>query len=252
MMRSNILGVGVSAINMGQALETIQGWIADHDPHYVCVAPAHSIMDCVADPSLRPIFNHSGLTTPDGMSLVWLLRLKGHKHVDRVYGPDLMQALCEMSPDHNIKHYFYGGAPGVAEDLGSKLQADYPGLLVVGCYSPPFGAISEEEEQRIIEHIQAAKPDVVWVGISSPKQERWMAAHVDILNVPALIGVGAAFDFLSGRKPQAPRWIQRSGLEWLYRFLNEPRRLWPRYRQYPRFLLLLLAQALRLKQYDLD
>jgi N-acetylglucosaminyldiphosphoundecaprenol N-acetyl-beta-D-mannosaminyltransferase len=185
-------------------------------------------MDCYYNPELRTIFNNSGLTTPDGMSLVWTMRLMGHKHVGRVYGPDLMRALCKQSLEHGHSHSFYGGAPGVVEELSSRLETEYPGLQIAGHYTPPFGEVSPEEDQRIIEHIRAAGPDILWVGISSPRQEIWMAEHVNKLDVPVLIGVGAAFDFLSGRKPQAPRWIQRSGLEWLYRFFREPRpTFWP-------------------------
>jgi len=250
--RANILGVGVSAINMRQALEIIQNWISKRDPHYVCVTPAHSIMDCYNDPRLRPIFNRSGMTTPDGMSIVWILRFLGHQHVERVYGPDLMQAVCEVSLKHGYRHYFFGGAPGVVQDLEEKLTLDFPGLQVVGNYAPPFGPVSPEEDHQIIEHIRSLNPDILWVGISSPKQEIWMAEHVDKLDVPVLIGVGAAFDFLSGRKKQAPHWIQRSGLEWLYRFLSEPKRLWRRYVQYPYFAFLLLTQATGLKKFPLD
>jgi N-acetylglucosaminyldiphosphoundecaprenol N-acetyl-beta-D-mannosaminyltransferase len=197
--RANLLGVGISAINMDQALETIQAWITRREPHYVCVTPAHSIMDCYNNPELRLIFNRSGLTTPDGMSVVWTLRLMGHKHVGRVYGPDLMHALCQHSLGHGYRHYFYGGAPDVVEDLTQRLETDYPGLQIVGHYTPPFGPVSEEEDQQIIKDIS-----------------------------------------------------QRSGFEWLYRFISEPRRMWPRYSQYPSFLLLLLAQALGLKKFELE
>ncbi|NIM96328.1 MAG: WecB/TagA/CpsF family glycosyltransferase [Anaerolineales bacterium] len=250
--RTNILGVGVSSINMGQAIETIQGWIDNREPHYVCVTPAHSIMECYNDPALRPIFNHSGLTTPDGMSIVWLLKLNGHRHVERVYGPDLMHAVCKHSLNHGYRHYFYGGTPGVVEDLETTLKEQYPGLKVVGSYSPPFGALDKEEEDQITDHIKTANPDILWVGISSPRQEIWMAEHLSTLNVPVLIGVGAAFDFLSGRKPQAPKWMQRSGLEWLFRLTNEPGRLWRRYLRYPLFLFLVIAQLLGLKKYTLE
>jgi N-acetylglucosaminyldiphosphoundecaprenol N-acetyl-beta-D-mannosaminyltransferase len=247
--RANILGVNVSAINMRQALKTIHTWIANRDPHYVCVTPAHSIMDCYRNPELRPIFNGSGLTTPDGMSMVWILRMLGHQHVERVYGPDLMQALCQVSQEYGYRHYFYGGAPGVVDELESELQTIYPELEIAGHYTPPFGPVTPEEEEKIIAHIRSVKPDVLWVGISSPRQEVWMAEHLGVLEVPALIGVGAAFDFLSGRKRQAPRWIQRSGLEWIYRFLSEPKRLWRRYAQYPLFVILLLAQTTGLKKF---
>ena len=251
-IKTQLLNVRISAINMDQALEAIQYWIAHRDHHYVCVTPAHSIMDCYFNPELRTIFNQSGLTTPDGMSVVWTLRLMGHKHVGRVYGPDLMRALCQQSLEHGYRHYFYGGAPGVVEELERRLIREYPQLKIAGHYTPPFGPVSEQEDQKIIEHIRAANPDILWVGISSPRQEIWMAEHVDQLDVPALIGVGAAFDFLSGHKPQAPNWIQQSGLEWLYRFIREPRRMWPRYSRYPLFILLLIAQALGLKKFELE
>ena len=250
--RANILGVNVSAINMRQALETIQSWISQREPHYVCVTPAHSIMDCYNDPRLRPIFNRSGMTTPDGMSIVWVLRMLGHKHVERVYGSDLMREVCKASLKHGYTHYLYGGAPGVGQVLKEKLISEIPGLQIVGHYTPPFGPVPPEEDHQIIEHIRSTNPDILWVGISSPRQEIWMAEHVERLNVPVLIGVGAAFDFLSGRKKQAPGWIQRSGLEWLYRFLSEPKRLWRRYAQYPLFVLLLITQATGLKKFPLE
>jgi len=183
------------------------------------------------------------------MSIVWLLRLKGHHHVRRVYGPDLMNALCRQSLEYGYRHYFYGGAPGVAETLQAKMQEQYPGLQVAGTYCPPFRPLTPEEDIRVMEIIKDSKPDILWVGISSPKQEIWMAEHVERLGIPALIGVGAAFDFLSGNKEQAPRWIQRSGLEWLFRLASEPKRLWRRYVEYPLFLILILLQAMGLKKY---
>jgi N-acetylglucosaminyldiphosphoundecaprenol N-acetyl-beta-D-mannosaminyltransferase len=250
--RANILGVGVSVINIEMALRTIEGWIARRERHYVCVTPAHMIMDCYHQPVLKRITNHSGLTTPDGMSIVWLLRLKGHHHVKRVYGPDLMLALCERSRQLGYRHFFYGGAPGVVDELEINLLARFPGMRVAGTYTPPFRPLTVEEDQEVVDRIISSQADIVWVGISSPKQERWMAEHVNRLNSPVLIGVGAAFDFLSGRKKQAPRWMQRCGLEWFFRLTMEPRRLWPRYRQYPKFSLLILAQLLRLRRFPME
>lgn len=245
--RVNVLGVGISPVNLEQALGLLQGWIARRESHYVCVTPAHAIMECTHDRELLPVFNGSGLTVPDGLSLVWLLRLKGHRQVGRVYGPDLMLALCERSLDLGYRHFFYGGAPGVVEDLVGRLGERFPGLHVAGTHTPPYRLLTSEEDREVVKRIAASGADIVWVGISTPKQERWMAEHVDRLGVPVLIGVGAAFDFLSGHKVQAPRWVQRSGMEWLFRLASEPRRLWPRYRQYPKFLLLVLAQSLGLK-----
>lgn len=237
---------------MAQALETIESWVAQRHPNYICVTPAHGVMDCQRDPSLRRIFNSSGLTTPDGMAIVWLLKLHGYAHVSRVYGPDLMLAVCEQSVQRGYRHFLYGGAPGVAEALAAKLQARLPGLQIAGVYSPPFRPLTPDEDRAVVQQINAAQTDIVWVGISTPKQERWMSEHLGQLTAPVMVGVGAAFDFLSGRKKQAPRWMQRSGLEWLFRLATEPRRLWRRYLQYPRFVVLVLAQLAGFKQYPLE
>ncbi len=247
--RVNILGVEVSAINMGQALETMEEWIRRKEQHYVCVTPAHSVMDCYHDPSLREVFNESGLTTADGMAIVWLLRLHGCRHVSRVYGPDLMREACRLSVEKRWRHYLYGGEPGVAEGLKSALEAQYKGIEIVGTYSPPFRPLTEDEEGQVVAAINAASPDILWVGIGSPKQERWMHQHCGKVSASVMAGVGAAFDFLTARTPQAPRWMQQAGLEWLYRFWHEPRRLWPRYSQYPLFVLLAAAQLTGLRKF---
>jgi len=249
--RCNILGIGVSAINMLQALQTIAGWVNECAPHYICVTPAHAIMDVYQDEELRQIYNHSGLTTPDGMAIVWLLKWYGHSGVNRVYGPDLLQAVCGQSVEHGYRHFFYGAAPGVAQQLADSLQGHYPGLDVVGVESPPYRSLTPEEDADVVRRIRDAKPDFVWVGIGSPRQERWMREHLALLDVPVLVGVGAAFDFLSGNKPQAPRWIQRSGLEWLFRLISEPRRLWRRYIRYPKFVVLAVLQRLGLISFSL-
>ncbi len=242
--RCNILGVGVSAVNMTQALETIDRWVIEREPNYICVTPAHAIMDVYEDDELRQIYNNSGLTTPDGMAIVWLLKGYGHSGVDRVYGPDLLLAVCAQSVEHGYRHYFYGAAPGVAQQLADSLQERFPGLDVVGVESPPYRALTPEEDAEVVRRIRNAQPDFVWVGLGSPRQERWMKEHLALLDVPVLVGIGAAFDFLSGNKPQAPRWIQRSGLEWLFRLFSEPQRLWRRYIRYPRFVVLAILQRL--------
>jgi len=248
----DILGVKVNAISMKQSLQAIEGWINSRQAHYVCLAPAHSIMECYDHPELRTIYNRSGLTTPDGMPIVWLCRWSGHPEVERVYGPDLLKAACKYGDKLGWRHYFYGGTSEVIFKLISRLQENVPGLQVAGTASPPFRNLTEEEDKQVIEGIRTAHPDLVWVGIGSPRQERWMVEHLNRLDVPVLIGVGAAFDFLSGNKPQAPRWVQRSGLEWLFRLISEPRRLWRRYLlNYPRFIALMLRQyVLGLKMPD--
>lgn len=251
--RVNILGVGISAINMDTALESIAGWIARREPHYVCVTPVHSVMECQNNPELLRVFNDSGLTTPDGMPLVWLCRYKGYHNVSRVYGPDLMLALCEHSVVQGYRHFFYGGAEGVPEQLAKNLRERFPGLLVAGTYSPPFHPLMPDEDAQVVRMINETKPDIVWVGLGSPKQERWMATHLERLRVPVLIGVGAAFDFHAGRKKQAPYWMQQIGLEWLFRLLAEPQRLWKRYvLNNPSFVALVLLQAIGLRRYPLE
>lgn len=248
--RANVLGVGISAINMDIALEQIEGWIARREQRYVCVATVHGVMECQRDPMLRQVFNNSGLTTPDGMPLVWLSRLSGFRQTRRVYGPDLMLALCRRSVERGYGHFLYGGAEGVAETLANRLGQRFPGLRFVGTYTPPFRPLTPAEDAEVVERINRAAPDIVWVGISAPKQDRWMAEHVGRLTAPVLIGVGAAFDFHSGRKRQAPRWMQGAGLEWLFRLSQEPRRLWQRYLVYnPMFVGLVLLQMAGIKRY---
>jgi N-acetylglucosaminyldiphosphoundecaprenol N-acetyl-beta-D-mannosaminyltransferase len=251
--RVNVLGVGVSAINIPLAVQTIELWIEQRDPHYVCVTGVHGVMESQADQDLRAIHNRAGLVTPDGMPLVWVGRLKGQRQMTRVYGPDLMLALCERAAEKGYRHYFYGGAEGVPEQLAEALRVRFPGLQVAGTYSPPFRPLTPEEDADVVSMINAADPDIVWVGLSTPKQERWMAAHVSRIHAPVMLGVGAAFDFHTGRKPQAPGWMQRNGLEWLFRLLTEPKRLWKRYvYNNPRFIALILLQSLGLRRYTLD
>ncbi|MHB9005150.1 MAG: WecB/TagA/CpsF family glycosyltransferase, partial [Coriobacteriia bacterium] len=203
------------------------------------------------DPALRQILNRAVLVTPDGMPLVWLLRLHGHKNAARVYGPDLLLAACEFGLAHGWRHYFYGGAPDVPELLAQKLSARFPGLLIAGLESPPFHALTPAEDAAALQRINAARPDIVWVGLGAPKQEYWMAQHLGSVQAPLMIGVGAAFDFHAGLKKQAPLWMQRSGLEWLFRLFQEPRRLWRRYLlNNPLFILLVVLQLLGIKKFQ--
>jgi N-acetylglucosaminyldiphosphoundecaprenol N-acetyl-beta-D-mannosaminyltransferase len=209
--RVDVLGVDVSAINMDDALEVIDGWITSGERQYVCVTGVHGVMESQRDP------------------LVWLSRFHGQRRTTRVYGPDLMLALCERSIATGYRHFFYGGSDRVAEKLVQRLERRFPGLAIAGVHSPPYRSLTSGEDDEIVRHINGTKPDIVWVGLGTPKQEHWMAQHVQRLTASALIGVGAAFDFHAGVKAQAPRWMQRSGLEWLFRMASEPRRLGRRY-----------------------
>ena len=223
--RCDVLGVGISAINRQMALDTIENWIARRSAHYVTVTGVHGVMESQRDPELMRIHNAAGMVTPDGMPMVWISRMRGFKHVTRVYGPDLMLDVCARSAETGWRHFLYGGAEGVADLLSRNLCHRYPGINVAGTFCPPFRPMTDAEDRELVDQINSARPDIVWVGLSTPKQEYWMARHIGRLEAPVLIGVGAAFDFIAGVKPQAPRWMQRSGLEWLFRMASEPRRL---------------------------
>ena len=251
--RVNVLGVGISVLNLERARALLAEAAARGGKGYVCVTGVHGVIEAQADPAFRRILNGSFLTTPDGMPMVWCGRLAGHKSMDRVYGPDLMLEIFRHSCRHGWSHFFYGGAPGVAERLKQRMEERFPGVRIVGTYCPPFRPLNAEEEADLLRRVAAARPDFFWVGLSTPKQERFMAAYLDRLEAKILIGVGAAFDFHTGRVPQAPRWMQRSGLEWFYRLCKEPRRLWRRYlKNNPLFLALGFCQLTGLKKFPLD
>jgi N-acetylglucosaminyldiphosphoundecaprenol N-acetyl-beta-D-mannosaminyltransferase len=250
--RTNVLGVGISRINMAIALDRLHRWIAERDPQYVSVCTVHTVMECRRDEKLRQIVNAAGMTTPDGMPLVWLSRLAGHRYVSRVYGPDLMLAEMAASVKTGHRHFLYGGGEGVAPRLALEMERRFPGVRIAGTLTPPMGTADELCSAASAEAINRAQPDIVWVGVSSPKQEFWMSCMRPRLEAPVLVGVGAAFDFHTGRQAQAPRWMQRVGLEWLFRLTREPRRLWRRYLvDNPWFLFELARQKLGLKRYPL-
>jgi len=250
--RVNVLGVGISAINPPAALAAISDAIRERRKGYICVTGVHGVMEAQSDPAFRKILNEALLCTPDGMPMVWAGRLCGHRRMSRVYGPDLMLDVCGWSQTNSCRHFFLGGAPRVAENLRDILTRRFPKLQVVGCYAPPFRPLTTGEELQVQEMIHGAQPDIVWVGLSTPKQERFMADLLPRLEVTLMIGVGAAFDFHSGRVRQAPRWIQRSGLEWFFRLCCEPKRLWKRYlKNNPVFAWKIFWQFTGLKKYEL-
>jgi N-acetylglucosaminyldiphosphoundecaprenol N-acetyl-beta-D-mannosaminyltransferase len=249
--RCNVLGVGISAVNQSSALEMIADWIATRQRQYVCITGVHGVMESQRDPALKTIHNRAGLVTPDGVPMVWMNWLAGNTNVSRVYGPDLMLNVCGAGIARGWRHYFYGGGPGVADMLARALTKRFPGIVIAGMYTPPFRLLSEAEDAQVVEQINAARPDVIWVGLSTPKQEYWMSAHLGRLEAPVMVGVGAAFDFNAGLKKQAPLWMRNCGLEWAFRLCTEPRRLWKRYLiNNPLFLMQLSLQALRLKDFS--
>lgn len=248
----NLAGVRISAVNLRSAATRILDAVRDGERGYVCIRDAHGIVRCQTDPALQKVHNHAFLVTPDGMPVVWALRLSGHGEADRVYGPDLMLALFDEGRQSGLRHFLYGGTPEVLAELESRLGARFPGAAIVGRHAPPFRPLSDAEEDDVVAEINGSGADIVWVGLGTPKQEKWMAHIRPRLDAAMLMGVGAAFDFHAGVKRQAPRFIQRSGFEWLFRAASEPRRLGARYAvTVPSFLGLLCAQVTGLRKFPL-
>jgi N-acetylglucosaminyldiphosphoundecaprenol N-acetyl-beta-D-mannosaminyltransferase len=251
--RVNVLGVGISVLNLPTAVAAVAEAVRERRKGYICVRDAHGVMLAQEDPGFRRILNEAFLCTPDGMPMVWMGKLRGHREMSRVYGPDLMLEICAWSEKNPCRHFLYGGVPGVAEELRDRLTARFPKLQIVGCYTPPFRPLNAEEEKTLQELVHAAQPDIMWIGLSTPKQEKFMVEFLPKLEVTLMIGVGAAFDFHAGRARQAPRWMQRSGLEWFFRMVTEPRRLGRRYlKNTPLFAWKLAGQLAGLKKYPLE
>jgi len=255
--RHLILGVGVSIIDLEFAADYVfEGALRPGFTGYVTVTGVHGVMECQDDEALLKIHNESYLTTPDGVPLVWLARWGGHKEIERVYGPDLMSAILDRcdSGSPACRHYLFGGGEGVAEKLARCLQERFPNVEIARCHTPPFRALTAEEEQELLADIQNVRPHFFWVGLSTPKQERFMAGFLD-RHARALrfedhgmimLGVGAAFDFHAGLIKQAPEWMQQIGCEWIFRLCMEPRRLWKRYlKNNPRFIWRVLTRQWR-------
>jgi N-acetylglucosaminyldiphosphoundecaprenol N-acetyl-beta-D-mannosaminyltransferase len=236
-----VLGVGISASSYEEVVRVCGHWVeqrrrwkcgtsADAPAgRYICVTSVHGIVSAVLDSQLKSTLNRADIATPDGMPVVWALRSFGEKEQQRVYGPDLMLTLCADAEARGHRLYFYGGHNDILQNLRSRLSAKFPGLIIAGEHSPPFRPLTPVEDERCVQDILASDADIVFVGLSTPKQDRWMVEHRDRLPGVILIGVGAAFDFHAGRVRQAPPRLQRCGLEWFFRLLMEPKRLWKRY-----------------------
>ncbi len=248
----HLLGVRVHMLQIPDVIRQMEHWIRERQgSHFVAFTNIHGMTKAQRDAAFKEILNSADLDVPDGMPLVWMSRLRGYPLQRRVYGPELMLAFCEQTGRKGYRHFFYGGAKGAPEQLAHMLRKRCPGLQVAGTYSPPFRPLTGKEDEEIVAIIQRAAPDVLWVGLSNGKQERWMCKHRDRLNVPVMAGVGAAFDLNTGRVRQAPMWMREHGLEWFYRLLQEPRRLWRRYLVCgPQFVLYVSLELLGLKNFD--
>ena len=234
---ANVLGIGVSAIDMREALRLSDDFLQQGRKGYICVTGVHGIMEAQRDNALRNALNRALLCTPDGMPTVWVGRLQGHSGMRRVYGPDFMLAMCQLSVTRGYRHFLYGGKAGVAAKLQRCLEERIPGVQIVGTYTPPFRPLSPPEEDDLIALVHQRRPDIMWIGLSTPKQERFMVRMTERLDATLMVGVGAAFDIHCGQLADAPEWMKNSGLQWLHRLWQEPHRLWRRYLlNNPRFL----------------
>ena len=246
------LGIRIFALQIPDVTSQMEMWICKSQrTHFIAVANVHVVMEAWHDKSFKKALNGADLCVPDGMPLIWLGRLRGHTLPRRVYGPDLLLEFCRATHEKGYRHFFYGGAPGVPEALAKQLKLEFPQIKIAGLFSPPFHAVTPEEDAKHVELINQSGADVLWVGLGCPKQERWMYEHRDRLRVPVLVGVGQAFDIHSGRSKQAPAWLRNHGGEWLYRLLSEPRRLWRRYLIYnSQFIFWESLEILGLKHFE--
>lgn len=244
--RFQVLDVRLTATTLDRAVATILGWVARRERQYVCVCAVDSLLKFHDDPRLAMIANGAGMALTDGMPLVWAAKRATKRSVGRCYGPDLMLATIAAGCTTGVRHYFYGGADGsVLEQLEARLRSRFPELRVAGRHAPPHRPLTDVERAEVVRDIHASGADIVWVGIGTPKQDFWVGEFRQLLDTPVLIAVGAAFNFHAGTVRQAPRWMMRNGLEWLFRLAVEPRRLWRRYVVgNPRFVALMLRQWL--------
>jgi N-acetylglucosaminyldiphosphoundecaprenol N-acetyl-beta-D-mannosaminyltransferase len=252
----SVLGVKVDAVQIPDVILQMCEWIAMADDRcdasrYITVTGMHGVMEAHHAARFRNVLDEADMVVPDGMPLVWISRIRGYSLRRRVYGPELMLSFCQETARSGYRHFIYGGDTGVPEALAARLQALCPGIRIVGTHSPPFRPLTAEEDAAAVDAINGVEPDVLWVGLGTPKQDRWMLEHRDLLRVPVMVGVGAAFDFLTSRKKQAPAWMQEHGLEWLFRLLQEPRRLWKRYLvDGPGFIFLAVLDLLGLRRFE--
>jgi N-acetylglucosaminyldiphosphoundecaprenol N-acetyl-beta-D-mannosaminyltransferase len=248
-VRVDVLGVGISVTDPADARRLIGTWIEGGHRDYVCLTPVSGVMAAQRDPEVMRALNGAGLTAPDGMPMVWSGRYAGAKDIERVYGPDLMAAVCAEGANRGWRAFLYGGGEGVADRLAGRLKARYPGLEISGTITPPFRPLTETEKSETAAAITASGAELVWVGLSTPKQDLWMAEMIERFERPVvLLGVGAAFDVHAGLVKQPPAWLGPLGLFWFYRLIQEPRRLWRRYAMdIPGFILKVMRNPPRMR-----
>lgn len=227
--RANVLGVGVHAVDMESTITLMVGAVAESRKGYVCLASAHGAVESQCDATLRRIFDEAMLVLPDGMPIVWMGHLQGFEGMQRVFGPELMFNILGREDLRHLRHFFCGGADGVAELLQEKMQLQFPTVQICGTFTPPFREMLPLEEEALVAQVAEAQPDIIWVGLSTPKQERFMSRYLSQLDTKLMVGVGAAFLLHTGSIRDSPQWVKRAGLQWLHRLVQEPRRLWRRY-----------------------
>jgi len=251
--KANVLGLAIDAVNIEQALVRIEENLRLQRKGYVCLAGVHGVMESRRNPTLARIFADAALVAPDGMPTVWVGHHQGHPYMERVAGPDLMLEVISRQEFRGYSHFLCGGKQGVAEELRDQLIARYPEVRIAGTYTPPFGPISPVQEEELLSAINCVHPDIVWVGISTPKQEQFMDRYLPLLDTTLMFAVGAAFDFHTGRIADCSDWIKRSGLQWLHRLLQDPKHLWRRYlRNIPPFLFYISLQLMGIQSYRLQ
>jgi N-acetylglucosaminyldiphosphoundecaprenol N-acetyl-beta-D-mannosaminyltransferase len=246
----DVLGIHIAPINMEGAIAMLAEALKLHTKGFVCLTGVHGIMEAHRSPDLRSIYSDSLLTAPDGMPTVWMGHWQGHAAMRQITGPDLMIEVLSRPEFASRTHFLYGGKPGVASELKRELNLRFPDVHIIGTYTPPFSDLSSKQENEFVSLIDTLQPDVIWVGISTPRQERFMHHMLPLLNTTLMFGVGAAFDFHTGRIQDCPAWVKRAGLQWLDRLLQDPKHLWKRYlRNNPTFLWHILLQLVGLKHY---
>ena len=252
MTRANVLGVGVHAVNLSLAAEMLEKAVESGNGGYVCVTGVHGVMEAQRNSKFKKILDEAMLVVPDGVPTVWVGRWEGFKSMGRVFGPDLMLEVCRRSVSSGHSHFLYGGMPGIAEALRENLECRFPGIRIAGTYTPPFRPLNLQEKTDLQNRLSVIAPDIIWVGLSTPKQEVFMHENLHSLHCKVMVGVGAAFDIHTGRLNDAPQWIKNAGLQWLHRLCQEPSRLWRRYLfNNSAFLIGIALQFAGIRHYDL-